>query len=238
MDRDHTLRQQIVSPNRVLSTALFFLLLVNFVLGYIGHTYYSDGLLDISSLGFWIGSGNFAIIAGIVLYCKRALQWSWADLGLGKPDRWWQPLLIGAGTYGAIMLFSMYVRPYILALGERPDISHLLHIQGSLPNLILGLIVVWITAAFLEELIFRAFMINALDKLMGSTTSSSILALVVSSMIFGLVHAYQGVTGILMTGSLGFIFGVAYLLNGRRIWPLIIIHGAIDTIGLISIYNM
>jgi hypothetical protein len=63
-------------------------------------------------------------------------------------------------------------------------------------------------------------------------------SVVISSVIFGLIHAYQGITGILITGSVGFIFGVAFILNGRRLWPVMLMHGIIDTISFISIYQM
>ena len=131
-----------------------------------------------------------------------------------------------------------YAAPSIIELGGRPNIAHLRDIPGNLPMLITGLLMVWITAAFLEEFIFRAYLINVLDKLLGSTKLSAAAAVLISSIIFGLLHAYQGLTGILLTGSLGLLAGIFYLLNGRRIWPLILIHGLIDTIAFINIYNM
>lgn len=157
---------------------------------------------------------------------------------MAKPANWWQPLLIMAGTYGAVMLFSVYVRPIILDLGSPPNIEHLLGIRQNLSKLIFSLIVVWITAAFLEELIFRAFLINVIEDLLGKTKMALVTAVIGSSVIFGIIHAYQGLTGILMTGSLGLIFGIAYVLNGKRIWPLVLVHGAIDTIAFIHIYNL
>ncbi len=219
-------------------TLLVLLVGIGFILGYIVHKYFSDGLLDITSPGFWIGAFSFILLTSIVVFYKNKLSLSWSDLGMAKPANWWQPLLVIAGTYGAIVLFSIYVRPFILELGDRPGIDHLMGIPQNLPKLIFALIVVWITAAFLEELIFRAFLINIMEDLLGNTPIALGVAVVLSSVIFGLMHAYQGLTGMVMTGSLGLIFGIAYVLNGKRIWPLIVVHGAIDTIALISIYNM
>lgn len=221
------------------SMSLLLLLIgSSMVFGYIAHTYFSDGLLSVSSPGFWIGSFSFAFLTTLVVFYKRKLSLNWSDVGMAKPANWWQPLLIMAGTYGAVMLFSVYVRPIILDLGSPPNIEHLLGIRQNLSKLIFSLIVVWITAAFLEELIFRAFLINVIEDLLGKTKMALVTAVIGSSVIFGIIHAYQGLTGILMTGSLGLIFGIAYVLNGKRIWPLVLVHGAIDTIAFIHIYNL
>ncbi len=225
-------------PDIFLALSVLVLLGINFSLGYVAHTFFSNSLLQVQSPGFWIFIGTFTLLTGIVLLNKNVLGWSWADLGLGKPKKWWQPVLITAALYGVIHLFLTYAAPYILQLGERPNIDHLLALRGNLPLLIFALVLVWITAAFLEELIFRAYLINALDKLFGNTLASAEIAVVLSAIIFGLLHAYQGLTGILLTGSLGFIFGIFFLLNGRRIWPLILVHGLIDTISFLNIYNM
>lgn len=227
-----------LSRKVLLSICVAALLSVNFILGYIVHNFYSQGILDVTNPGFWLGILNFSVITGMVLFYKRVDNLSWSDLGLGRPDSWWKPLLVAAGTYGAIMLFSKFLMPSIMELGPPPNSSHLFVINQNLPMLIFTLVVVWITAAFLEELIFRAFLINSLDFLFGSSKWSLAAAVLLSSVIFGLCHAYQGFTGILITGSLGLIFGIAYALNSRRIWPLIFVHGIVDTIALIGIYNM
>ncbi|MGM0933516.1 MAG: CPBP family intramembrane glutamic endopeptidase [Bacteroidota bacterium] len=225
-------------PKKFLGLSVLLLLGINFIMSYFAHTYYSQDLLKISSPGFWLFIFTFVLITGIVLWNKRLMGWSWSDLGLGKPKNWWKPILIAAAVYAAFTLFVMYVVPHIQALGERQDHTHLLALRGNLPLLIFALIMVWITAAFLEEVIFRAYLINTLDMLFGKNLWSAWAAVVISAVLFGLLHSYQGLTGILMTGSIGFIFGVFYLLNGRRIWPLILVHGLIDTVALVSIYNM
>lgn len=225
-------------PKMILALSVLVLLAINFSLGYVAHAFFSDSLLQVQSPGFWIFIATFILLTGIVLWNKKILDWSWSDLGLGKPQNWWQPILVAAALYGVTHLFGTYAAPYIMQLGERPNFNHLLVLRGNLPLLIFALVMVWITAAFLEELIFRAYLINALDKLLGNTLASAEIAVLISAVIFGLLHAYQGLTGILLTGSLGFIFGIFFLLNGRRIWPLILVHGLIDTISLIHIYSM
>lgn len=212
-----TSKAKLSNPEVILAPSVLVLLALTFGLGYIAHTFFFKYLLQVQSPGFWIFIVTFTLLAGIVLLNKNVLGWSWRELGLGKPKRWWQPVLVTLSLYGVVHLFMAYAAPYILQLGERPNIDHLMPLRGNLSLLILSLVMVWITAAFLEEVIFRAYLINALDKLFGRTLASAEIAVFVSAVIFGLLHAYQGLTGILLTGSLGFIFGMFFLLNGRRI---------------------
>jgi membrane protease YdiL (CAAX protease family) len=53
------------------------------------------------------------------------------------------------------------------------------------------------------------------------------LGLLVSSVIFGLAHAYQGRSGILGTGILGAIFGIVFIVSGSLI-PGQLLHTAMD----------
>lgn len=220
-----------------LGITLLLLLALNFTLSYLAHTYYPGGLLDFRSPGFWLAVLNYSFLTGIVLLNKNMIGWQWRDLGLAKPKTWWKPLVISLLVFTTLLLFVDYVQPIIYeAFGKQQNIAHLETLEGDLPRLIGSLIFIWITSAFLEELVFRAFLINALDKLLGSTLWSTIAAVIISSLIFGMIHAYQGFTGILVTACIGLIFGVFYILNGRRIWPLIFIHGLVDSLTLITFY--
>jgi membrane protease YdiL (CAAX protease family) len=52
-------------------------------------------------------------------------------------------------------------------------------------------------------------------------------AVIVSSLIFGLGHEYQGVAGIMRTGLVGLLFAVLYVSSGS-IWIPIIGHVLFD----------
>ena len=61
-------------------------------------------------------------------------------------------------------------------------------------------------------------------------------ALITHAIIFGSMHVYQGLAGMIGTGIIGFIIGLYYLAGGRRLFPVIIAHGIINTIGLTAYY--
>lgn len=83
-----------------------------------------------------------------------------------------------------------------------------------------------ITAGITEEIIYRGFLIFALAFLFPNF--SIWLIVLLSSLLFGLAHTYQGlVTGVLRTTVFGIIFSILYIGLGS-ILPLIVFHFLID----------
>ena len=62
-------------------------------------------------------------------------------------------------------------------------------------------------------------------------------AVIIQAVLFGLLHMYQGMEGVMMAGSISLIFGVAYYLGGRSLIPLIIVHAVPDTMTLVAMYG-
>lgn len=79
-----------------------------------------------------------------------------------------------------------------------------------------------ITAGICEELLFRGFMIWYLQHWMGL-----IQAALLSSLLFGIGHAYQGLRGILTTGLVGAFMAAVYLFSGS-IYLCMLIHALMD----------
>jgi uncharacterized protein len=96
--------------------------------------------------------------------------------------------------------------------------------------------IVWVGAALGEELFMRGFLLNRLNDLFGRNRLGLILALILHGTLFGVLHSYQGLAGIITTGMIGLIFGTVYILTKRRLFPLIIAHGIINTISLTAYY--
>lgn len=77
-----------------------------------------------------------------------------------------------------------------------------------------------LSAGINEELFFRAFLPVVIIGLIGSDLA--ILAIVISVVIFGAVHLYQGLRGIMLTGIIGVVMMVVYLATGSIFWPIIL----------------
>lgn len=85
-----------------------------------------------------------------------------------------------------------------------------------------------VNAGFSEELLFRL----ALPLLIAQVTGSVAIAFVGSTLIFGLVHAYQGWKGVVATALVGGLFVLIYLSRGSLL-HVMILHALIDVIALI-----
>jgi len=84
---------------------------------------------------------------------------------------------------------------------------------------------VCITAGVCEETLFRGFMLHYFHVF--PWTLNLTLALLISSVIFGFNHLYQGAGGVAGTAIVGFLFGLLFLLTGDLLLP-IIFHGVMD----------
>jgi membrane protease YdiL (CAAX protease family) len=163
----------------------------------------------------------------------------WASMGLGRPKSWLLTIAFAFAVLVAAIVINIVVQiamTIVLPAVEEPDHSRFDVLRDNLPMLLAGLVSVWVTAAFGEEMLVRGFMMNRLARLFGSTTGAWIAALLLSSVVFGLMHIYQGTMGVVATGVAGLLFGTAYLLTGRNLWVTILAHGVIDTLGFVMFY--
>jgi uncharacterized protein len=83
-----------------------------------------------------------------------------------------------------------------------------------------------VTAGVCEEVVFRGFLLTAL----ATATGSMAMALLLSSIAFGIVHAYQQPAGAARAGLLGALLALPLLVHGS-IWPAILAHAALDVIA-------
>jgi membrane protease YdiL (CAAX protease family) len=92
----------------------------------------------------------------------------------------------------------------------------------------------WVFIAFGEELVFRGLLLSRLEALFGLDGYMSILVpAFAQGVIFGAGHASQGLTGMVITGTIGTAMAVYLVTRGERsLIPLVIAHGTIDTIAL------
>jgi membrane protease YdiL (CAAX protease family) len=86
-------------------------------------------------------------------------------------------------------------------------------------------VVVSITAGLCEETLFRGFMLHYLHVF--PWTLNLTLVLLISSVIFGLNHLYQGAAGVAASAIVGFLFGLLFLLTENLLLP-VILHGVMD----------
>lgn len=89
----------------------------------------------------------------------------------------------------------------------------------------------WLTAAIGEEIIFRGFLLDRFIQL----TNHRAVSVVITAILFSLIHIYQGANGVLTTFVAGVLFGLLYLRSDRNLFLLVLAHGIADTLFFASV---
>lgn len=110
-------------------------------------------------------------------------------------------------------------------------------VGGNLPVFLLWLGIVWTAAAFGEEMFFRGFLVTRAAALFHGVPFGAVFAVLIPALLFGLGHFYyQGLRGLVTTAAIGIAFGAAFLLMKRNLWPIVLVHGVVDTINFTALY--
>jgi membrane protease YdiL (CAAX protease family) len=176
--------------------------------------------------------GSIAVIGWLVWYDGTGL----AVLGFKAPSHPAWTVGIGVIVGTVIQVLSiMVLEPLSDRITRSPhDHSIVEGIRHSWLTLAQWLLVVWLLVAPVEEIIFRGFLLKQLSVVLPGGVATAV-ALVVSSVVFGLSHLYQGRSGALSTALVGSFLGMLFIWSGYSLWLPIITHGVIDTVGLVLI---
>jgi len=194
--------------------------------------------LRVPSTVFVLGSAPWLLAAGIVSFRLRGP--GWRAVGLARPASVSWTIAIGVLVGLGYQVAGTYiVEPLIARLtsGALPDVSQFRPLLGNEALLVFWLTLSWTLAAVVEELAFRGWILTRCVELGGGSRRAWVAAVLVSSVLFGAVHAYQGLSGMIATGLTGVVFGATYLATGRNLWTAIIAHGTLDTAGFVMMYT-
>jgi membrane protease YdiL (CAAX protease family) len=164
--------------------------------------------LSAVTLAIWLASGRSAAALGLAPRDARLLLWG----------------LLGAAV---IALAFRLVRDRVRRDPEALErvVARLRHIERMLPRT-RGekrmFHVVSLTAGVCEELLYRGYMLWYLGNWLPLAP-----AVIVSSLIFGVGHSYQGMKGVLATALVGAAMALIYLSTGS-LWPAMAVHAIVD----------
>ena len=85
-------------------------------------------------------------------------------------------------------------------------------------------VLVALSAGICEEIVFRGWLLFSLHSVAGLQGT---LLLATAAALFGLGHAYQKITGVILTAFLGLVFCVIYVKTGSLVVP-IVLHCLVD----------
>lgn len=149
-----------------------------------------------------------------------------AGVGLGRL-RWPSDPLAGLGLAALIggPGLLLYLAARAIGINAHVEPSALHDSWWRIPVLVLAAF----ANAFAEEMVVVGYLITRLREL-GWSQRKSVAA---SGVLRGLYHLYQGFGAGLGNVVMGLVFGYAWSRT-RRLWPLIIAHGVIDTVAFVG----
>jgi len=179
----------------------------------------------------------FGAIAAVWLTVRNG--GSLADIGLTRPKRWWTVPLWVLGifvTFGAAQaLVPQLLAPYFDL--PPPDMSRYDFIRGNAFAAVSFAVLLPLTAAIPEEIVYRGFLIRQFERLFDNWPATAALAVLSQALIFGSVHFQWGLGGVVMTTIMGLIWGAAFLLCGRNLWIVILAHSTAHIVLVLQLYS-
>lgn len=158
-------------------------------------------------LGLMIGWGEFGLMGMGLLSFHIATTLAWTG-----------GLILAA----FILLAGFLVLRRFLGIQEAPFLAQLLPKTGREKVVFVFLS---LSAGLGEELAYRGFLVPALVVVFGSAWGAALL----SSLVFGVLHAYQGWLGMVRTALLGMVLAASFIVTGS-LWPAIFAHAMLDVL--------
>lgn len=181
-----------------------------------------------------LASLSLAPIGGVLI-----IVWAWLsrtplrDIGLVRPKSWIADIVFGIAL-GLALKFAM--KAFVLPLLGAPAVNQAYHyLVSDRRAVIIAVAYVIFGAGFGEELIFHGFLFERSAKLFGRGALQSILTLLCVTTFFASLHYQQGLGGIENAAVTGLVVGAVYLLNGRRLFPVMVAHATFDLAALAMI---
>jgi len=168
------------------------------------------------------------LAVAIVAWRAWAYRYSAWQLGLVIPDR--QKIavvsIVGAATIATLQWFNLrrVGRMPVESRGPLQAVAERILPQSSIE--LLPYLALAITAGICEEFLYRGFTMAVLAH-GGLQTWSVVL---VSALLFGLAHSYQGRGGMIMTFVVGIVLGLSRIGYDSLV-PAVLWHGAIDVVA-------
>jgi len=165
------------------------------------------------------------IVTALVLTGWRSLgRDSIAPTAVFESDAWgWGGLIAAVVIAGALIIQLVMVRRSPGQLEQaREQAGTLAMIAPRTSGEARTWDILSVTAGVCEEILYRGVFMLVIAAQTGPW-----VALLMSSLVFGLGHVYQGPVGILRTGLVGLVLGLLVLLTGSLL-PAMLVHAVLD----------
>jgi len=161
----------------------------------------------------------------------------WGSLGLRRLVNGRRTAAVVLGLTVLWSLFQLSVTMPIAnhVSGHRQDLSAFDELQGNAGLLLVLLVVGWVLGAFVEEMAYRGYLLTRIREAIGHGHVGVWLAVLASSLLFGLAHTEQGAVGVAVV-TLDGLFFCALRYRFRSLWASVLAHGFNNTLGFLAFF--
>lgn len=187
----------------------------------------------------WVYAGPITALSTVILVTAliRRRGISWAELGLRRPASIWITLAQAALTFIGMGVVLYFAYQFVGLFFEKTEttVSRFGDMEGNLPLYLWWVLLGWVIGGFCEEMLFRGFLLNRIEAVFGERRFSTTIAIFAQAAVFGVIHFYyQGAFGALTLFAAASFIGLCYVFFGRNLWPLILSHGLLNTLGFLG----
>ncbi len=176
------------------------------------------------------------ILIPIAIISLEVRKTEWKEIGFDFKDFKIRKIALGITLAVLYYFANQYLFHPIISKFAQPGLPEIFSMKGDVAKYLIGLLISWTTAAFVEELLFRGYLISRMIDLMGENIVTKIIIILLTGIVFGFVHSYQGLYGAISTAIIGVFQGTVFFLDGKKLTIPIIAHGAFDTIGFTMLF--
>jgi len=159
------------------------------------------------------------------------------SLGLRRPARTHRLVIevLGLSVAWTVLTIALLMPVAEHLTGQHRDVSQFGAVQGNIGLLLFLLLMSWTLAAVGEEVAYRGYLQTRIRELLPDGRSGLVMAVALSSALFGLAHTEQGLVGILLATSDAIFFSVLRY-KYRTLWASVFAHGFLNSIGLVAYF--
>ncbi len=184
--------------------------------------------LDLAYQLAGIGFGVVPAVLALFLMATRAVPRPDLSTAVGlAPRRWGRDLALGFGLTALIGIpgLGLYLAARELGFNTEVSAANLTATWWTIPVLI--------GSAAMNGILEEMVMVGYLFTRWRQAGMRTRWVVVVSALIRGTYHLYQGFGGFVGNLIMGLIFGWFYLRT-KRLWPLVIAHTALDVVAFVG----
>jgi membrane protease YdiL (CAAX protease family) len=174
------------------------------------------------------------LLAGLSLAVRRRGA---SSLGFHRPEHPWRlaaTVLVLAAGWTAFQ-FSLVMPVLNHLTGDRQDLSAFDDLEGNVGLFAALLAASWLLGALVEETAVRGYLQTRITDVLGVRGLGIVVAVLLTSALFGVMHAEQGAIGVVLTFLDGLFFSWLRWHHGT-LWASVLGHGFNNTIGIVTFF--